>query len=245
VAGKAIIRVARTVSPPRETEGGIFMSKRNTNEDDLFTADEHAILARWFGVEPRGEANSITAENAINRLGFAEKPAYRTLLDVAVAFIVLRKTEPRLPQWNASRGDEVVFAHEYRDRITRPDRRILMQPRPLFEINWAGNAPGSGWAVTYYLTSVPIFRRYVVTASGNNPDALGYCNFALGAFRGDEPIKNAIRDIICADWKLQYDERNQQRWTHPFRAGFVTEVEANEWADDVWEDKIDALLEAS
>ena len=75
--------------------------------------------------------------------------------------------------------------------------------------------------------------------------ALGYCNFALGAFRGDEPIKNAIRDIICADWKLQRDERDQQRWIYPLRTGFVTDAEANEWADDVWEDNFDALLEAS
>jgi hypothetical protein len=68
---------------------GFFMSKRNTNEVALFTADEHAILARWFGVEPPGDANSIAVESAIRRLGFAEKPGYRTLLDVAVAFIAL------------------------------------------------------------------------------------------------------------------------------------------------------------
>jgi hypothetical protein len=227
-----------------------FMSKRNTNEVDLFTADEYAILARWFGAEPRDEAKSVTVENAINRLGFTEVPAYRTLLDVAVALIVLKKTEPRLPQWYASRGDKVIFAHKYRDRITRPDRRILMQPRPLFEINWIDCGSGLGWPVTYFLTSVPIFRRYVVTASADSPDALEYCDFALGAFRADETIKDAIRKIICADWKLQYDERDQQRWIYPFRKGFVTDAEANEWADDVWgsndsNDDIDALLEAS
>jgi hypothetical protein len=221
------------------------MSKHGTGSVDLFAADEYAILARWFGVEPPGDANSIAVESAIRRLGFAEKPGYRTLLDVAVAFIALERTEPRLPRWNASSGDEVIFAQRYRTGRSAPARRILMQPRPLFEINWAGNAPGSGWAVTYYLTWVPIFRRYVVTASADSPAALGYCNFALGAFRGDEPIKNAIRDIICADWKLQRDERDQQRWIYPLRTGFVTDAEANEWADDVWEDNFDALLEAS
>lgn len=102
------------------------MSKHITGSVDLFTAEEHAILARWFDVEPPGDAKSIAVESVIRRLGFTEQPGYRTLVDVAVAFIVLENTEARLPQWSASRGEEIVFGRKYRDRETVPDRKVLL-----------------------------------------------------------------------------------------------------------------------
>ena len=40
----------------------------------LFTTDEDAILARWFGVEPPDGAKAIDVAEAIQRLGFADEP---------------------------------------------------------------------------------------------------------------------------------------------------------------------------
>ncbi len=100
-----------------------------------------------------------------------------------------------------------------------------MQPRPLFDIQWDDSASGYGWTVVYYLTWVPFFRRYVVTASADSAAALGYYDFALGAFRVEEPIRQAIRDIIRDDWKRQHKEGGQQRWARVLRRGFVTDVE--------------------
>lgn len=48
------------------------MSKVRTTAVDLFTPDEHAILAQWFGVEPPDFAQDIVLEEAISRLGFSE-----------------------------------------------------------------------------------------------------------------------------------------------------------------------------
>ena len=220
------------------------MSKHRTSSVELFTPDEHAVLAQWLGVEPPGNAKRIKVEGAIKRLRFTEEPGYRTLVDVAAAFIVLENAEARLPQWGVFRDDELVLARKYRDRQKAPDRKVLLQPRHLFTINWADSGPGFSWPVAYYVTWVPIYERFVVTASADSPDALGYCDFALGAFRADTPVKEGAKAIICADWKAQQGGWDQQRWAYLFGTGLITETDAYAWADEVWEsDEEDEKIE--
>ena len=120
------------------------MTKHSKSSVELFTPDEHAILAQWFGVEPPANARGINVDEAIARLGFTEEPGYRTLLDVAAAYIVLENVEKRLPTWAGFVGDgEFVLTRPYRDLANEPDRRILLQPRLLFEINWPDSSPAS------------------------------------------------------------------------------------------------------
>ena len=71
------------------------MAKHSKSSVELFTPDEHAILAQWFGAEPPASSVGIDVDDAIARLGFTEEPGYRTLLDVAVAHIVLEKNASR------------------------------------------------------------------------------------------------------------------------------------------------------
>jgi hypothetical protein len=68
---------------------------------DLFTPDEHAVLARWFNTEPPDIAKDIEPEEAASRLGFEKHPDFYLLEDAVVAFIVLEQVEQRLPQWSA------------------------------------------------------------------------------------------------------------------------------------------------
>src|SRR5215469_10794024 len=66
----------------------------------LFTADEHAIIARWLGRKPVLEARGIDPDEALERLGFHRKPSnLYTTLDAAVAHIVLEGVEDRLPSY--------------------------------------------------------------------------------------------------------------------------------------------------
>lgn len=64
----------------------------------LFTTDEDAILARWFGVEPPDSAKAIDVAEAIQRLGFADEPDHYSYLAAAVAFNVLERVEEGAPQ---------------------------------------------------------------------------------------------------------------------------------------------------
>jgi hypothetical protein len=194
------------------------------NTVDLFTADEHAVLANWLGVglpKVAKVAKGIEPDEAIARMGFETKPHHYRLVDAVVASIVLEKVEKRLPTWSALRADgSFVCARKYRDDEKVPNRKVLLQSRQLFTINWADSGPGFSWPVAYYVTWLPHYDRFVVTASADCADGFGYCDFAIGAFGSDTPIKEGARSVVCGDWK---DQRawEQQRWAYLFKqSGF-------------------------
>jgi len=60
---------------------------------DVFTSDEHAILADWFRTNPPGCARDIVPEDAAKRLGFTKETFHYLLSDAVVAYIVLEQVE--------------------------------------------------------------------------------------------------------------------------------------------------------
>ena len=52
------------------------MSAIRTKAVGLFTPDEDAVLARWFGAEPPDNARSVVVAEAIERLGLDEEPGH-------------------------------------------------------------------------------------------------------------------------------------------------------------------------
>ena len=207
------------------------MSKVRTTAVDLFTPDEHAVLAEWFRAKSPAFARDIDSDEAVSRLGFDKVLHHYRRIDAAVAFIVLERVEQRLPQWSAIPDDKLIVAREYRDDTKVPNRKVLLQPRHLFTINWADSGPGFSWPTAYYVTWLPYYDRYVVTASADCPDAFGYCDFALGAFGIDTPIKEGARKIIVDDTRGGW---GQQRWAYLFSTELIPKQEAEAWAEHVW-----------
>jgi hypothetical protein len=211
------------------------MSTIRKRSVDLFTPDEHAVLSKWFGVKPPECAKGISPPEAAKRLGFEKTADYRSSIDAAAAFVVLERVEARLPQWTgASDTADVLLARKYRDRGSIPDRTVLLQPRHLFTINWANNGAGYSRPVAYYLTWVPYYDRYVVTASADGPRAFGYCDFALGHFGIKTSITEGVKEIICTDWLNQKLDSEQRRWAYLFDTDLISAVDARMWADEVW-----------
>ena len=70
------------------------MSKVRTTAVDLFTPDEHAILARWFGVKSPAFAQDIVVEEAISRLGFDKKPDPYRRIESRITLEILRRRSP-------------------------------------------------------------------------------------------------------------------------------------------------------
>jgi hypothetical protein len=126
-----------------------------------------------------------------------------------------------------------VRARTYRGDDKVPNRKVLLQPRKLFTINWADSGPGFSWPVAYYVTWLPCYDRFVVTASADCSDAFGYNDFALGSFDSDTAIKEGARKVVCDDWHYQRGWE-QQRWAYLFSTGLISETEANAWREDVW-----------
>ncbi len=128
----------------------------------------------------------------------------------------------------------ILFAREYRDPDGKPLRKVSLASRSLFTINWADSGPGYSWPVEYRLQWVPLYERWVVTASADSPDAYGYCDFALGSFGREERVEKSVGKIIKADWRAQFSKYGQQRWAYLFGVGLVSKKTAYKWADEVW-----------
>jgi hypothetical protein len=104
---------------------GFSMFRRSV---DLFTPDEHAVLAQWFKTEAPDIAKDIEPEEAASRLGFNKHPDFYLLEDAAVASIVLEQVEQRLPQWSAvSHDGTYVLGRPVRDRSAIPYRKVVIR----------------------------------------------------------------------------------------------------------------------
>lgn len=159
--------------------------------------------------------------------GFVGGENYPTLLDAAVATVLLGTVEGQLPQW-ASEG---VFGR----RHTKHQREVSFKPEHLFTLNWADSGPGFSWPTAYYATSVAQHHATIVTASADSPDAFGFTDFAIGHFPADADILAQARDVIVRHWRgLQID--GQARWAYLIDVGLVSEAQASQWAVDVWTD---------
>jgi hypothetical protein len=214
-----------------------------TNSVDLFTKEEHAILAEWFKTEPKCDAPDIPClRDALETLGFVGKASLYSEEDAAVAAIVLERIQNTLPQWASVRlresdDDEtdIFLAREVRER--RAKRTVELLPKYLLTINWADSGPGFSWPVAYHVTWVPIYNQYVVTQSADSPDAYGYCDFAIGHFPATDDFVSKATNEIRDDWTLQRDQCCQASWEYLFDEGLINDETAQRLRREVWGDE--------
>jgi hypothetical protein len=213
----------------------------STQHVSLFTDEEHVILAEWLSFEPVEPVDPVdsdlTIDSILEAYGFNRGGGHYSDLSAATAAVVLERVQDELPQWGSVRYDadgnpQVTLGREIRERSA--SRTVELTPRHLFTINWADSGPGFSWPVAYYVTWIPAYDRYIVTASADSIDAHGYCDFALGQFGPDEDVAAASADIIEADWSDQHGCYDQHRWAYLFGTGLISEAEAEEIADRVW-----------
>jgi hypothetical protein len=102
--------------------------------------------------------------------------------------------------WLSKREDPRFAAFSCRGLADKPRWRVGIISRRLFAINWADTAPGVSWLVEYRAMWLPIYDRWVVTASADGDDAFGYPDFALGSFSHECVMKDGAGEIIRRDW---------------------------------------------
>jgi hypothetical protein len=98
-------------------------------------------------------------------------------------------------------GEGIKVSCRCRGPADRPRRRVGIISRRLFAINWAGSARGVSWPVEYRVTWLPIYDRWVVTASADGDDAFGYADFELGSFQQETAMKDRAGEILRRDWR--------------------------------------------
>jgi hypothetical protein len=213
------------------------------NSVDLFTNEEHVIIAECFGVDPICDVTNLPyIRDALETLGYEGKASGYSEEEAAVAGIVLERIQGTLPQWASVRlreneNDETVItlAREIKPRQAR--RTVELVPKFLTMINWADSGPGFSWPVAYHVTWVPIYNEYVVTQSSDSPDAFGYCDFAIGHFPKTDDFVSAAAAEIRDDWAWQRDQFCQSRWAYLFDSGLIDEDTAIRLREEVWDDE--------
>lgn len=208
-------------------------------ESSLYSAEETALLGRFFGDDRADPASHIASRNVApdgalpERFADAHAGSAAFALWAGVAGLVLENIQRRLPCWIGLRrsGDEWVYGREF---SAPPARPVSIAPVSLFQMVWAYSAPGIEWPEAYCVSYVPGFDRYVVTASADSPDAWGHTDLAIGWFTADKDVLESSGDIIRQWWQSQRDGWDQEPWVEFRRQGAVSEDLATAWRAEVW-----------
>ncbi len=208
----------------------------------LFHPIEQAFLMAYFGVEPVPGIQDIDIWQDLGQDSDLDE-VVRLHTDLwgdtgdltisnAVARLVLGNIQERLPQWGKSYEDGTVLLGREYEQLRH--RKVSVLPKLVCGINWADSGPGFSWPEDYYVTFVPIFDRYVVTASQDSPDAYGYVDIAIGHFGLDEDVNAGCKRIIISWWSEQTGGDPDRAWQALWKFGLTGQVEAEEWAAEVW-----------
>jgi hypothetical protein len=131
----------------------------------LLPVDEQALLRAYVD----GSSEPADAANIYDAL---EVPANATppRLAIAVAQILLHHVQGALPQWASVSGGTIQLNRNEHKR--HKDARLAFNPQLVCTINWADSGPGFSWPESYYVTYLPGFDKFVITASRDGPDVL-------------------------------------------------------------------------
>jgi hypothetical protein len=215
------------------------MNSETVNANPFFHPIEQAILCDWLGRERPPVARDITLKVENNEVeggpitlvpGYYGDTSEFTLAN-AVARLVLEGIQNRLPTSAVCYGGSVVLTRDY---AAKTPRKLDLLPRFLFQINWANSGPGISWPVAYYLAWLPVYDVYVITESADSPEALGYCDRALGWFDIDTPIEDGAKRVIAGDWQQRYSEFGQEHWEDFWDEGLITTETVWAWAAEIW-----------
>ena len=214
---------------------GSFCLQDFVNElQDCYTDIERAFLCDYFGIKRPEYLVGVDVYQPVRQGVYVKPGQYSSEYDLAnaVARLALARIQDELPAWaGVNEQGEYFSARTY----TRSElAAVSFHPQHLFTINWADSGPGFSWPEAYYLVWLPVFERYVVTASQDSPDCYGFEDIAIGWQFFDDDRVGVARDIILANWGSVHKPNNEDGWAYLFASGVVSESEAEEWREEIW-----------
>lgn len=214
---------------------GSFCLQDFVNElQDCYTYIERAFLCDYFGIKRPEHLVGVDVYQPVRQGVYVKPGQYSSEYDLAnaVARLALARIQDELPAWaGVNEQGEYFSARTY----TRSElAAVSFHPQHLFTINWADSGPGFSWPEAYYLVWLPVFERYVVTASQDSPDCYGFEDIAIGWQFFDDDRVGVARDIILANWGSVHKPNNEDGWAYLFASGVVSESEAEEWREEIW-----------
>lgn len=194
----------------------------------LLPDEELDILTTYFLGQPENHLEAIFEELDVPEEIDIPRVA------IAVAQILLHDIQAQLPSWGYTEDDGSLVSARQPHRRHRA-AKLSFNPKHLLTLNWADSGPGFSWPEAYYITYVPTFNQYIVTASRDGGDAYGCSDHAIGFANGDLPILDAAKAVITQEWRQQRNNWDQSRWAYLFSEGLIDVETANSWANEVWD----------
>lgn len=200
---------------------------------EYFYPREHAILAEYFdlrnilpkcaeGIDPNefipDEDGYTEAENGIICRPSCGRNDARALSN-AVARIALAPIRSDLPVWASCQEGKVFHTRQEENKNELPSRGYRSDPVLVLSINWADTGPGYNWPVKYYISWIPYYDRYVVTASYDSPVVEGYLDLAIGHLKEGASVESELKDVIVKHWDR--DAMYLQGWESCLDRGIV------------------------
>jgi hypothetical protein len=210
-----------------------------TSSEHVYSAAEHRLLSWWLGVPPVVPIDpKLTWSRALRMLGVRKCPDNgRTKGAAAVARIVLRGIEHRLPVWTGQglpAEARVKLKMPPRGFISQRARRVLLVPRLVLAINWANSGPGIAWPSRYHVTFLPLYNRFIVTESQDTDEVHGYYDFAIGHFDVNTPLAQGCEAVLRSAWERERDVCSQEEWSELWEEGAVSGNRARVLRRIIW-----------
>ena len=111
---------------------------------------------------------------------------------------------------------------------------IGLRPRHLFTVGWYGRRRGLCSPLAYYVSRLPLYDCFVVTASSGDAWTLSHTDVAVGHFTAETGLVDGSREILLADWSGRHETDAQSRWERFVTPGLIGKKEARAWAELVW-----------
>lgn len=201
---------------------------------DCYTDTERAFLCDYFKIKRPTWLKDLDIYQPVPKGIYVKRGQYSDEYEIpnAVARLVLQRIQDSLPAWAGTNNKgEFVIARKY----TRKEVALVsFFPQHLFTINWADSGPGFSWPEAYYLVWLPVFERYVVTASQDSPDCYGFEDIAIGWQFFDDDRAGLAKDIILANWGSVHKPHLEEGWAYLFGTGLVSDEEALSWREEIW-----------
>ena len=211
---------------------------------EYFHPCEHAILAEYFQLKeklPKGaqdidpfhtvssDDDYDEAENGITcRAGRGDR-GDDSALSNAVARIALAPIRTSLPTWGTCGNTGVFHTRQKENKGDLPLRGFRSDPVLVLSINWADSGPGYSWPVHYYISWIPVYDQYVVTASYDSDDVEGYLDVAIGRLAEGAEIETDLKQVIKGHW--DQDAMYLQGWADCLDSGIVKDPWA--WRNEI------------
>ena len=206
----------------------------STFNGTVFTDAERVVIEHWFDQCE----DSPPVDSPVGRLlaRYDLRPERCWVYATAATFVAttaLAMIEDSLP---TSRGNVDIALPSpnrgARHSSERLRRKILLLPRPLFEINWRPRLRVYRGPIAYYATWFPGYSRWVVTASADTTHLWGVQDAAIGWFMDSEDLLVGVRDVIVKDWRGP--AAPGESWDKLIAIGRVDDSTARAWRDEVW-----------